>query len=112
MASINIPNKFLSAHYKKPLTANSLKLQFLALHKLYENRNLSAELMVNINAKEWQLHFPGSENPYRDLKRAAKGLIDFCLSIEQPDNMQKLFAEIIYHDGEGRIELFLNPKLV
>lgn len=67
---------------------------------------------TTITAKEWQETFPGSSQPYRDLKDAAEGLMGKRVWIIPSKKWRHWIRGAEYHEGEGAVTITLEDSLL
>lgn len=107
----NIPNKLINASYNMPISATRLKL--LALSKLEPiSYLLGIPNPVTIFASEWQEVFINSENPYRDMKRAASAFSKAMVQFEGKKEPIKFLDNVVCESGKGRVKLYFNPEFL
>lgn len=109
--SYYVPNKLINASYNMPLSA--MRLRTLALSKLEPLSYLfGISNPVTIFASEWQEIFIESENPYRDIKRAASAFSKAMVQFEGKKEPIKFLERVVYESGKGRVKLYFNPEFL
>lgn len=103
---VSIPNKLIEASYNMPLCA--LRLRSLALSKLKPlDYLLGVSAPITISAQEWQDTFIESENPYRDLKRAALAFSIASVQFKGKKEAIKFLERVIMRMIEGGLSCTL-----
>ena len=105
---VSVPNGLIDANWM--LRANPHKVMLLMLCQLKPiNYLLGLAPDIVITAKDWQ-EFIDSEQPYRDLQRSVKDLMEF--EPEFPNGRVKMFESIEYKKGEGKIIARINKDFL
>lgn len=111
MHDVLIPTKLAQASYN--LSLNGHRLKYLAMDQLdLFNYLLAFAPTIEVSASDWQDLYPESENPYRDLKRAARELSMEKIIFEGTKDPVYFCSHVRYLDGAGRIELDFSEQFL
>lgn len=111
METTNVPHRLICASYSMSLRA--LRLKNLALSKLTPLSYLfGVAPPIKVTALEWQEFYIDSEQPYRDLKIAARDFEKASLCFEGDSIRYKFLDDIKYISGKGEVVLNFNPDFL
>lgn len=104
LETVLVPNKLIEA--AQNLSLMGLRLRTVALSKLsLSDYGRGSAPPVSVSVHEWSYLFPDSEQPYRDLKRGLKSLLNAKVRFPQHEQAIRFLASGKYIEGEGRVEL-------
>jgi len=102
--SVTQDNQLVESTYK--LTLNEKRLLLVGISKIDPRAWPTKQAAFDLTAKEWQAQFPEAENPWRDVKTAAKGMmrrhITFHPKVGVAEDVNWLDS-VRYHEREGRV---------
>lgn len=76
------------------------------------NYLLGVSPAIQISAKDWQTIFIESENPYRDLKIAARELAACSVQFENDTHSYKFLERAEYQDKQESVLLFFDEDFL
>ena len=112
--SITQDNSLIEACYS--MTLNEKRLLLLGLSKVDPTvfPDMSQQIRFKLTADDWLNAFPDSPQPYRDLKRAADGLLSRYLTLHpKVGHTKKInwFSSVEYIDQQASVEVEFTPAV-